>query len=102
MPRVFLSSFLVDALADARRLAPHVDRWLNADRLTSATLAQAEAGGCSAVCVEWHAINEEALADARAAGLAVGAWTVRRRATLDRLARLGVLAVCVEGAALAG
>ena len=39
---------------------------------------------------------------ARAAGLEVAAWTVRRRATFDRLTRLGVAAVCVEAAALDG
>ena len=39
---------------------------------------------------------------ASAAGLEVAAWTVRRRATFDRLAELGVVAVCVEAAALDG
>ena len=42
------------------------------------------------------------LARARAAGLEVAAWTVRRRATAERLARLGVVATCVEAAALDG
>ena len=37
-----------------------------------------------------------------AAGLDVAACTVRRRPTFDRLARLGVVAVCVEAAALDG
>jgi glycerophosphoryl diester phosphodiesterase len=42
------------------------------------------------------------LALAAAAGLEVAAWTVRRRPTYERLARLGVVAICVEGAALDG
>ena len=42
------------------------------------------------------------IAQARAAGLEVAAWTVRRRSTFDRLSRLGVIAVCVEAAALDG
>ena len=42
------------------------------------------------------------IAPAREAGLEVAAWTVRRRATFDRLARLGVVACCVEAAALDG
>jgi hypothetical protein len=32
----------------------------------------------------------------------VASFTVRRRATFERLARLGVVAVCVEAAALDG
>jgi hypothetical protein len=36
----------------------------------------------------------------RAAGLDLAAWTVRRRPTFERLAKLGVVAICVEGAAL--
>ena len=39
---------------------------------------------------------------ARAAGLEVVAYTVRRRSTYDRLARLGVIAICAEAAALDG
>ena len=58
--------------------------------------------GCRGVSVEWQAIDEGAMAIARAAGLEVAAWTVRRRATFDRLTRLGVAAVCVEAAALDG
>ena len=42
------------------------------------------------------------MALARAAGLDVAAYTVRDRATFDRLANLGVAAVCVEAAALDG
>jgi glycerophosphoryl diester phosphodiesterase len=42
------------------------------------------------------------VAEARAAGLDIVAWTVRRRPTFDRLARLGVKAICVEAAALDG
>jgi hypothetical protein len=37
---------------------------------------------------------------ARAAGLDLAAWTVLRPATRDRLFRLGVIACCVESAAL--
>jgi hypothetical protein len=36
------------------------------------------------------------------AGLDVVAFTVRRRSTFDRLAQLGLAAVCVEGPALDG
>ena len=39
---------------------------------------------------------------ATAAGLTIAAYTVRDRATFDRLANLGVAAVCVEAEALDG
>ena len=39
---------------------------------------------------------------ATAAGLTIAAYTVRDRETFDRLANLGVAAVCVEAEALDG
>ena len=39
-------------------------------------------------------------ASSSAAGLDLAAWTVTRRPTFERLARLGVAAVCVEGSLL--
>ena len=82
--------------------APTWPRWLNANDLDDVTLSAAVALGCRGVSVEWHAVNAALIARAMAAGLEVAAWTVRRRPTFDRLARLGVVAVCVEGAALDG
>jgi glycerophosphoryl diester phosphodiesterase len=65
-------------------------------------IATAEALGCIGVAVLWRALDERAVALAREAGLEVIAWTVRRRPTFDRLARIGVGAMCVEAAALDG
>ena len=58
--------------------------------------------GCRGIAAEWHAIDRRSLAQAKEAGLQVAAWTVTRRSTFQRLARLGVSAVCVEGKALEG
>ena len=58
--------------------------------------------GCRAIAADWRAIDPGSAARVRAAGLELAAWTVRRRASYDRLARLGVVAVCVEAAALDG
>jgi glycerophosphoryl diester phosphodiesterase len=52
------------------------------------------------VAIQSRALNAATVASAHAAGLEVASYTVRRRATFDRLARLGVVAVCVEAAAL--
>lgn len=97
-----VSSFEVEALERVAGLAPAWPRWLNAEDLAPSTIETATALGCRAVAVEWHGIDEDAMAAARRAGLEVVAWTVRRRPTFDRLAALGVTGVCVEGAALDG
>jgi glycerophosphoryl diester phosphodiesterase len=97
-----ISSFDHRALEGVAHRAPMWPRWLNATDLDEATLAHAVALGCRGVSVEWRAIDAAAVARAGAAGLEVAAWTVRRRPTFDRLAALGVVAVCVEGSALDG
>jgi glycerophosphoryl diester phosphodiesterase len=97
-----VSSFSLDTLERIGGLAPLWPRWLNAHELDAEVVANALALGCRGVSVEWQAIDEGAMAIARTAGLEVVAWTVRRRATYDRLTRLGVAAICVEAAALDG
>ena len=96
------SSFLPETLERIAGLAPAWPRWLNADDLSDATIRTAADLGCQAVSVEFHAIEPGRLAAARGAGLQVAAWTVRRRTTYGRLQRLGVIAACVEAAALDG
>jgi glycerophosphoryl diester phosphodiesterase len=97
-----VSSFDRVALERVARLAPAWPRWLNASWLDGATLATARDLGCRAVALDWRAIDERAIEAAGAAGLQVAAYTVRRRTTFDRLARLGVIAICAEAAALDG
>ncbi len=97
-----VSSFDPNTLQRIAGLVPLWPRWLNARDLEPATIATATELGCRAISVEWHAIDRESLARARAAELEVAAWTVRRRATAARLGRLGVVATCVEATALDG
>jgi len=97
---VAVSSFDTNVLAHAATAAPPLPRWLNADRLGRETIELAVALRCRAISISWSAIDRRGVDAARAAGLDVAAWTVRRRPTFDRLARLGVVAVCVEGRAL--
>ncbi len=97
-----ISSFEPDAIATVRAIEPSWACWLNAEVLDPATLARAASLGCRGIAVEWHAIDEAALGRAGDAGLVVAAWTVTDRAVHERLAGLGVIAVCVEGAALEG
>lgn len=96
-----VSSFEAGALETIARLEPDWPRWLNADNLGAPTLERARRLGCRGISAEWHAIDAASLARARQAGLEVAAWTVTGRATFDRLVATGIVAICVEGAALA-
>ncbi len=100
--RAVVSSFEAPALASMADRLPGWNRWLNAVDLSPATMSLAIGLGCAGVAVLWGGLTPARVRDARAAGLVVAAWTVRRRATFDRLAGLGVAACCVEAAALDG
>lgn len=100
--RAVVSSSDAGALERVGRLSPSWPRWLNSWTLDGATIADARALGCRGVAAQWRGIDPGSVGRARAAGLEVASWTVRRRATFDRLARLGVVAVCVEATALDG
>ena len=102
LERAVVSSFHPYALEPIARLAPAWARWLNSHTLAPGVIATATALGCTGVAVLWRALDERSVARAREAGLEVIAWTVRRRPTFDRLARIGVSAMCVEAAALDG
>jgi glycerophosphoryl diester phosphodiesterase len=97
-----VSSFETATLERIAGLAPAWPRWLNSETLDALDVASATELGCRGIASQWEAVHPEAIAQARAAGLEVAAWTVRRRTTFDRLSRLGVAAVCVEASALDG
>jgi glycerophosphoryl diester phosphodiesterase len=100
--RAVVSSFQLETLEAMARRASHWPRWLNTRTFDASVVADAVEAGCRGVSVEWRALDRGSVRLAQAAGLEVAAWTVRRRPTFDRLARLGVVAVCVEGAVLDG
>jgi glycerophosphoryl diester phosphodiesterase len=100
--RAAVSSFDVPSLAAMAERLPGWTLWLNAMDLAPTTQSLALGLGCRGISVMWGAITPAHFRAARAAGLDVVAWTVRRRATFDRLERMGVLACCVEGPALDG
>jgi glycerophosphoryl diester phosphodiesterase len=95
-----ISSFDPDVLASLDSRLAAWPRWLNAVDLGPSEVGAARRAGCSAVAAQWAAVDAAGLRLARAAGLAVVAWTVRRRPTRGRLERLGVAAICVEGRAI--
>jgi glycerophosphoryl diester phosphodiesterase len=95
-----VSSFEPPTLAWLGGQRPAWPRWLNALDLSPLTVAIAADAGCSAVSVDWRALDAEGLARARAAGLVIAAWTVTDVATYERLEGLGVVAICAEAEAL--
>ena len=97
-----VSSFERAALERVSRLAPSWPRWLNSHTLEERDIATALELGCRGIAAQWRALDARSVASAQAAGLEIASWTVRRRATFDRLERLGVVAVCVEAGALDG
>jgi glycerophosphoryl diester phosphodiesterase len=100
LERAVVSSFWPGTLERVGRLAPSWPRWLNTRDLTPATVALALDLGCRGIAAQWRAIDARSAARVGDAGLELVAWTVRRRPTLARMERLGVVAVCVEAAAL--
>jgi glycerophosphoryl diester phosphodiesterase len=102
LERAVVSSFEPATLRRIGGWAPAWPRWLNTRDASPETIAAAIELGCRGISVEWRALDAAAFRRARDAGLDVAAWTVRRRPTFRRLARLGVVAICVEAAALDG
>lgn len=97
-----VSSFSSEILAWLATTRPSWPRWLNAYDLSPKTLQLAREMGCEVVSVEWHAIDQEAVARAGEAGIGVAAWTVRSAGDYERLASLGLRAICAEASALDG
>jgi glycerophosphoryl diester phosphodiesterase len=102
LERAVVSSFEPETLERVGRLAPAWPRWLNVEDLAPPTIDRALRLECRGVSADWRSIDARSMARARDAGLDVAAWTVRRRSTYARLERLGVVAICVEAAALDG
>ncbi len=100
--RAVISSFEPPSLVAMAERLPGWRLWLGAMALDKAAISVALDLGCRGLSVEGSTITPSTMRSARDAGLEVAAWTVRRRPTFDRLARLGVVACCVEAAALDG
>jgi glycerophosphoryl diester phosphodiesterase len=96
-----VSAFEPASIATIRRLAPAVTCWLNVDDLEPATIDRAIALGCRGTSADWRVIDVRTAAAVARAGLDLAAFTLTNRRTLARLERLGVVAACVEGVAVA-
>ena len=94
---VVVSSYLPDALVAVTRRLPRWPRWLNSDWLDAGVVERARSLGCRGIAAQWRSISPYSARIVREAGLELAAFTVRREATVQRLERLGVRVVCVEG-----
>src|SRR5688500_4271850 len=81
-----VSSFDLGTLERLAGLVPGWPRWLNARDLEPETVATAAGLECRAISAQWRAIDARSMERAKAAGLGVAAWTIRRRPTTTRLA----------------
>ena len=95
-----VSSFDGEVLGWLGEIRPTWPRWLNAYDLSPGTMALAQNLGCEVISAEFHAIDDESVDRARDAGVGIAAWTVRTSADYDRLASLGLRAICAEASAL--
>ena len=100
LERAVISSFEPAILQAMRRLAPGWPCWLNANDLEPGTLEAAVALGCRGISAQASAITPRAAKAVARAGLDLAAFTLSDPRMLGRLARLGCVAACVEGAAL--
>jgi glycerophosphoryl diester phosphodiesterase len=95
-----VSSFDASILQWLASQQPAWPRWLNAYDLSDGTIRRAVDIGCAVISAERHAIDADAVARSTDAGLGVAAWTVRDPAEYARLEAFGLVAICVEAAAL--
>ena len=102
LERAVVSSFEPASLEVVARLAPAWPRWLNSVDLEPSSIARAVDLECRGISTSWRMIDRRSAARVRDLGLDLVAWTVRRRPTYQRLAYLGVTAICAEAAALDG
>lgn len=95
-----VSSFHPEALEPIAADAPGWARWANVLWVDEAVVGMARELGCRGMAAANGAIDRRTAGLVRAAGIDLAAWTVTRRPTFERLARLGVAAACVEGSLL--
>jgi glycerophosphoryl diester phosphodiesterase len=80
--RVAISSFDPDVLESLRGLGSPVPRWLNADRVSDATIRLAAGLGAMALIVPVDHLSPAGVRRAGEAGLRTGCWGIRDAATL--------------------
>lgn len=73
---VVLSSFSTDVLADARDVAPDIDRALIVDSSAEAGIERAASLDCAALNTHWRLLDFALIERAHRVGLEVNVWTI--------------------------
>jgi glycerophosphoryl diester phosphodiesterase len=97
-----LSSFSFDALAAARDAQPDLPRGLLFGRVPSDWRAQIDALACVSLHADHRKLDEALVAEIKAAGLYILAYTVNDPERARTLARWGVDAICTDRIDLIG
>lgn len=100
LPPPLISSFSPEALSEAARLAPHWPRGLLIAGQWRGAVARARGLGCLSLHVHHVLLSQARIAEARAAGLLVLAYTVNSRVLATRLWGWGVQAIFSDRAHL--
>ncbi|WP_411829035.1 glycerophosphodiester phosphodiesterase [Paraburkholderia kururiensis] len=95
-PAPLLSSFSFDALAAARDAAPTLPRGLLVEQLPADWRAQTDALGCVSLHVDHEQLDAQRVAQIKAAGLFVLAYTVNDLQRARELVAWGVDTVCTD------
>jgi glycerophosphoryl diester phosphodiesterase len=98
--RTVISSFLPEAIVAVLRVAPGWPCWLISERLDEQVIRVAQEAGCRGIAAEWPALDQRSVGLLQDAGLELATWTVSDAITLERVVRLGPVAVCVDPPAL--
>lgn len=97
---IVISSFLPDAIAAVRTLAPNWPTWLLHERIDRTVVETAQALGCRGVAIEWPALTQPMVTIVREAGLQLMAWTIADRSALEGVMRFSPDAICLDPASL--
>ena len=94
--RTVLVGFDWRGLVHAKRIAPEAVCWFTTRPRSRFRAADVQAGGGEGWFCALDDASAEAVADARARGLAFGVWTVNEVTQMQRLIGLGVDAICTD------
>ena len=85
-----ISSFEWDVLANVRALDPEMELWVLTHFVTDETISAGRRVGATTLALEYFAISETSMEQARNAGFEVMAWTVNDPALVGPLLDAGV------------
>lgn len=91
-----ISSFDWSSLAAFRKLDPNVELWLLAMQFNDALFDTARQIAARGVAMHHSQLNEASVSSTRQRGLGVLAWTVNDAGEAQRLADLGIDALCTD------